>query len=173
MKHFLLKAFTLIELLVVLSILSILFFIITPRFVSSVNPEKTKNFTLRLQNSLIYLSDKSVLEKKIYLFTMDLDERQYYFTVSEEGNPEGNVRDRYLVPVSFPAHLVVKSIKVIPGDEVISGKVTIPFTPIGMLFSFEITVEEKEDKVFVISGNNLSNSINIIRVTQDKAEILY
>ena len=88
MKHFLLKAFTLIELLVVLSILSILFFIITPRFVSSVNPEKTKNFTLRLQNSLIYLNDKSVLEKKIYLFTMDLDEKQYYFTVSEEGNPE-------------------------------------------------------------------------------------
>lgn len=172
-KYRFFSAFTLIELLVVLAILSILFFIVTPRFISSSNPEKTKNFILKLQNSLVYLNDKSILEKKVYLFTLDIDERRYYFVISEEGNPEGTVRDRYLTPVQFPAHLTVKSVKVIPGDEVIEGKVMLPFTPNGMLFSFEIIFQEKEDLLFIVRGNHLINSIDVVRKIEEEERALY
>lgn len=78
-----LRAFTLIELMVILAILSILIFIVTPRFVSYVNPERTKNFVLGIQNTLNYLNEKAILEKRIYLFHFNLDERRYYFTISE------------------------------------------------------------------------------------------
>jgi prepilin-type N-terminal cleavage/methylation domain-containing protein len=172
MKRSSLYAFTLIELLIVLALISIVFFIATPRFISSVNPEKTRNFVLRLQNTLIYLNDKSILESSVYLFNIDLDEKQYYFTISEEGNPEGEVRDRYLVPVMFPSHTLVSAIKTIPGDEVSDGKVTIPFTPNGMLFSFEITVEEDEDRRYIIVGNSFSNRIRVLKVSGEKRDFL-
>ncbi len=171
MRHSQLKVFTLIELLVVLAILSILFFIVSPNFVASINPERTKNFVLTLQNTLDYLSDKSILEKKVYLFNFDLDERQYHFTVSEEGNPLGKVGDKYLAPVTFPERLVVKSIKVIPGAEVFEGKVTIPFTPNGMLFSFVIVIEEKRDRYFVIAGDSISNRISVLKRGPDELEM--
>lgn len=173
MKHFFFRAYTLLELLVVLSIISILFFVVTPRFVSSVNPQKTKNFTLRLHNTLNYLSDKAILEKKVYLFTMDLDERRYYFTVSEEQNPTGEVRDRYLSPVSFPDNLVLKSVKIIPGSEVFEGKAVMPFTPNGMLFSFVIIIEEREDRHFLVQGNSFNNQIIVLKVSPDKTDVLY
>jgi prepilin-type N-terminal cleavage/methylation domain-containing protein len=173
MKRDLCKAFTLIELLIVLAILSTLFFIVTPRFISSVNPEKTKNFVSRMQNSLVYLNEKSILDQKVYLFTIDLDERTYSFTVSEEGNPEGVVRDRYLNSVSFPAHLSVKSIKVVPGEEIREGKASLPFTPNGMLFSFDILVEEKEDRHYIVRGNSFSNTIQVLKVTEEEEELLY
>ena len=82
-------AFTLLELLIVLGILSILFFILTPRFISSLNPAQTKTFVQRLRNTLLYAGEKSVLSKKVYLFTMDLDERRYYFHDLGDGKPGG------------------------------------------------------------------------------------
>lgn len=173
MKRDLCKAFTLIELLIVLAILSILFFIVTPRFISSVNPEKTRNFVSRMRNSLIYLNEKSILDQKVYLFTIDLDERTYSFTVSEEGNPEGVIRDRYLNSVSFPAHLAVKSIKVVPGEEIEEGKASLPFTPNGMLFSFDILVEEKEGRHYIVRGSSFSNTIQVLKVTEEEEELLY
>ncbi|MBA7557465.1 hypothetical protein ES705_50222 [subsurface metagenome] len=173
MKHFFLKAYTLLELLIVLSIISIVFFIVTPRFVSSVNPQKTRNFVLRMQNTLTYLSDRAILGKKVYLFTLDLEERRYFFTVSEEGNETGEVRDRYLVPVSFPDNLVLKSVKIIPGNEVIEGKAVIPFTPNGMLFSFEIVIEEKRDRYYLVLGNSFNNRITVLKKSSDRTEVLY
>jgi len=157
------RGFTLIELLIVLSVLSILFFIVTPRFVGSLNPQKTKHFVLRLQNALVYLNEKAVLNGKLYLFTIDLDNRMYTFTVSEEGNPGGEVRDRYLKTVQFPENLRIKSVKTVPGDEVDFGKVAVPFTPVGLMFSFEIVIEEGEDSFLVIRGDHLSNSIRTVR----------
>lgn len=169
MKRDLYKAFTLIELLIVLVILSIVMFIVTPRFISFVNPEKTKNFMLGLQNSLIYLSDKSILEKKVFLFHFDLDERRYYFTLSEEGNLTGEVRNKYLVPASFPEKLERVSVKAISGEVVTEGDAVVPFTPTGMLFSFEIRVEETEDTFLVLRGNSFNNRIQLFRVEGDKA----
>ena len=167
MKRCIFKAFTLLELLVVLMIISILFFVVTPRFVSSINPQRVKNFVTTMQNTLNYLNDKAILEKKVYLFTVDIDERQYYFTVSELGNPEGKVSDRYLTPVSFPDGLVLKSIRLIPGDEVIEGKAVVPFTPNGMLYSFIIVVEEKPDSQFLVQGNSYNNLISVLKLGPD------
>jgi type II secretory pathway pseudopilin PulG len=157
------RAFTLIELLVILVILATIFYIASPSFFSSIKPQKTRNFVMNLQSTLEYLDDKSILEKKIFLFTFDIDERVYHFTVSEEGNPEGLVKDKYLNPVKFPEGLTVKSIRTIPGGTVFDGEITVPFTPNGMLFSFEIMVEEKPDQWFVIVGDSLSNRIQVLR----------
>ena len=173
MKRGILKAYTLLELLVVLAIISILFFVVTPRFVSSINPQRVKNFVTTLQNTLNYLNDKAILEKKVYLFTVDLEERQYYFTVSELGNPEGEVKDRYLTPVSFPDGLVLKSILLIPGDEVIEGKAVVPFTPNGMLYSFMIIVEEKSDRQFLVQGNSYNNLISVMKLGPDDAGFVH
>ncbi len=173
MKHGILKAYTLIELLVVLMIISILFFVVTPRFVSSINPQRTKNFVMTLQNTLNYLNDKAILEKKVYLFNVDIEERQYYFTVSELGNPAGEVRDRYLIPVSFPDGLVLKSMKLIPGDEVIEGRAVVPFTPNGMLYSFMIVIEEREDRQFLIQGNSHNNLISVLKLGPDDSGFIH
>jgi prepilin-type N-terminal cleavage/methylation domain-containing protein len=131
-------AFTLIELLIVLVILSLIFFFVTPNFFSAINPQKTKQFMMNLQTTLVYVGEKAILERKVYLFTFDLDEREYRFAVSEEGNPTGDTRDRYLVPQQFPSHLEIESIRTIPGGAVNEGELSVPFTPNGMLFSFEI-----------------------------------
>ena len=131
-------AFTLIELLVVLVILSLVFFFVTPNFFSAINPQKTRQFVTNLQSTLEYVGEKAILERKVYLFTIDLDEREYRFTVSEEGNPTGDTGDRYLAPRRFPPHLEVERMRTIPGGTVTEGELTVPFTPNGMLFSFEI-----------------------------------
>ena len=173
MNRGILKAYTLLELLIVLMIISILFFVVTPRFVSSVNPQRSKNFVMSLQNTLNYLNDKAILEKKVYLFNMDIDERKYYFTVSELGNPAGEVSDRYLTPVSFPDGLVLKTIKLIPGDEVIEGRAVVPFTPNGMLYSFMIIVEEREDRQFLVQGNSYNNLISVLRLGPDDSGFVH
>jgi hypothetical protein len=94
---------------------------------------------------------------------MDLDERRYYFTIPETGNPEGKVNDRYLLPVPFPRGLTVEEVRLIPGERVSEGKAFIPFTPTGMLFSFEIVLGEGEGAVYVIAGNSLTGDIAISR----------
>jgi type II secretory pathway pseudopilin PulG len=152
---------------VVLAILSILFFIVTPRFFSSLNPAKVKTFVQRLQNTLLYVNEKAILEKKVYLFTLDLDERKYFFTISEMGNPEGKVNDRYLIPVVFPKILQIESVQLIPGDTVDDGSVVIPFTPKGMLYSFEVRVREGSDRGFVLRGDSLSNDVTLTRVRDE------
>jgi prepilin-type N-terminal cleavage/methylation domain-containing protein len=164
------RAFTLLELLIVLAILSIVFFVVTPRFISSVNPAASNTFVRRMHNTLLYASDKAVLEKKVYLFTLDLDERMYSFTLAEEGNPEGRARDRYLAPVPFPKGLVVKSVRLFPGDRVDTGKVVVPFTPKGLLYAFEILVFEKRgaggDSYLAVRGDSLSNDMVILRLEE-------
>jgi prepilin-type N-terminal cleavage/methylation domain-containing protein len=166
-------AFTLLELLIVLAILSIVFFVVTPRFISTVNPGAVKSFVRRMHNTLLYANDKAILEKKVYLFTLDLDERRYFFTLSEAGNPEGRVRDRYLVPVPFPKGLVVESVRLIPGDRVDKGKIVIPFTPKGLLYAFEILVYEKGgaggDTYLAVRGDSLSNEIEMLRLGEEAA----
>jgi hypothetical protein len=155
----------------VLAILSIIFFVVTPRFISTVNPGASKTFVHRLHNTLLYANDKAILEKKVYLCTLDLDERRYSFTLSEAGNPEGRVRDRFLVPVPFPKGLVVESVRLFPGDRVDTGKVVIPFTPKGLLYAFEILVFENRgpggDTYLAVRGDSLSNDIEILRLGEE------
>jgi len=172
MKRLRVYSFTLIELLVVLVVLSIVLLIATPRFISSVNPQKTKNFMFGLYSALTYLSEKTVLEKQIILFNFDIDERRYYFTASQEGNIEGEVKDRYLVPAPFPPHLEVESMRIIPGDVVYNGSIAVPFTPNGMLYSFEISIRETGDKHLVLVGNAFNNRIQLLREQNDQVEKL-
>ena len=134
-------AFTLVELLVVLVVLSLFFFFLTPNFFSAINPQKTKQFMTGLQSSLQYVQEKAILERRVYLFTIDLDERGYRFTLSEEGNPTGDTGDKYLSPRRFPPHMEVESMRTIPGGTVTEGELTVPFTPNGMLFSFEFAAD--------------------------------
>ena len=94
---------------------------------------------------------------------MDLDERRYYFTISEMGNPEGKVNDRYLLPVPFPRSLIVEEVRLIPGERVSEGKAVIPFTPTGILFSFEIVLGEGVGAAYVVSGNSLTGDIALRR----------
>jgi type II secretory pathway pseudopilin PulG len=176
-------AFTLVELLVVLAILSLVMFVITPRIASVINPERSRTFMLRLRSALQYLSDKAVLEQQLYLFNFDLNERRYYFSLyapDEEGDfsftddsssmtgSQGMssglgiaVNDRYLKPASMPDHLRVESFRVIPGEETAAGLVTLPFTPNGMMFSFEILFIEESEKRYLMTGNGLNNRIRL------------
>jgi prepilin-type N-terminal cleavage/methylation domain-containing protein len=171
-----LSAFTLVELLVVLAILSILMFVITPRFASIVNPERAKNFVLRLHGSLQYLGEKAILEQQLYLFHFDIEEGRYYFTrYSEEDegmlnpNPlEGEVQDRYLKPALLPQRLEVEEIRLIPGEAVYSGRVTIPFTPSGMMLSFEMSFASQEGRRFLLVGNSLSNRIRLYTTNREE-----
>jgi prepilin-type N-terminal cleavage/methylation domain-containing protein len=169
-----LTAFTLIELLVVLSILSILMFIITPRFAAIINPERAKNFVLTLQNSLRYLNEKAILEQQVYLFNFDLDEGRYYFSIAGEEDAgfgeqeeEALVPDRYLKPAVLPVRLNVERVVMIPGEGVSSGKVIVPFTPNGMMFSFEIVFVSDDGSIFLLSGNSYSGRIRLL-VSQDE-----
>jgi prepilin-type N-terminal cleavage/methylation domain-containing protein len=169
-----LTAFTLIELLVVLSILSILMFIITPRFAAIINPERTKNFVLTLQNSLRYLNEKAILEQQVYLFNFDLDEGRYYFSmVGEEDAGFGEQEDEALVPDHFlkpgvlPVRLNVEKVVMIPGEGVSSGKVIVPFTPNGMMFSFEMVFVSDDGSIFLLAGNSYSGRIRLF-VSQDE-----
>ena len=154
-------AFTLIELLVVLVILSLIFFIVTPNFFSAINPQKTKQFVMNRHGTLEYIEEKAILERKVYLFTIDLDEREYRFTVSEEGNPTGDTRDKYLSPQQFPPHLEVESMRTIPGGTVTEGELTVPFTPNGLLFSFEIVTD-----VWILLADSVSGRIRTVKGTK-------
>jgi hypothetical protein len=175
-------------------------FIITPRFASIVNPEKAKNFVLRLQNSLQYLGDKAVLEQRLYLFNFDLEGRRYYFTrygvEEEEGGtsigdggtgspgdasgrnatrPAGEeagfeVQDRHLRPVQIPDRLEIERVTVIPGGEVASGKVTLPFTPNGMMFSFEMVFTAQDGQRYLMTGNSYSNRIRVFTTRREDEE---
>jgi prepilin-type N-terminal cleavage/methylation domain-containing protein len=169
-------AFTLIELLVVLSILSILMFIITPRFAAIINPERAKNFVLTLQNSLRYLNEKAILEQQVYLFNFDLDEGRYYFSLvgEEDGGfgkqeEEALVPDRFLKPGVLPVRLNVEKVVMIPGEGISSGKVTVPFTPNGMMFSFEIFFIGDDGSIFLLSGNSYSGRIRLL-VSKDEED---
>lgn len=163
-----LRAFTLIELMVILAILSILIFIVTPRFVSYVNPERTKNFVLGIQNTLNYLNEKAILEKRIYLFHFDLDERRYYFTISEGEDTSVEVGDRYLKSKVFPEKLRVERVRVVPGDEVYDGEIAVPFTPNGMLFSFQIFFAAQKEIFYVLTGNSVNNRIELVKIGSDE-----
>ena len=157
------EAFTLIELLVVLVILSLIFFFVTPNFFSAINPQKTKQFITNLHTTLEYVGEKAILERKVYIFTIDLDEREYRFTVSEEGNPTGDTRDRYLVPQQFPPHLEVESMRTIPGGAVTEGDLSVPFTPNGMLFSFEIVADG-----WTLLADSVSGRIRAVKGTGEE-----
>jgi len=162
------EAFTLIELLVVISILSILMFIITPRFAAIINPERSKNFLLGLQNSLRYVNEKAILEQQIYLFKLDLDEERYYFTLPGEEDVgfgkqerEALVPDRFLKSAELPLRLNVEKVVVIPGEVVSSGLVSVPFTPNGMMFSFNIYFVSDDGSFFLLEGNSYSGRIRL------------
>ena len=171
-------AFTLIELLVVLTILSVLMFIITPRFAAIVNPERSKNFLLGLQSSLRYLNEKAILEQQVYLFNFDLDEGRYYFSIPGEedtgfGEPEREalIPDRYLKSAELPARIKVERVVVMPGEDVSSGRVIIPFTPNGMMFSFNMYFVSEDGSFFLLEGNSYSGRIRLF-VSQDEEEWL-
>ncbi|MGQ9614930.1 MAG: pilus assembly FimT family protein [Spirochaetota bacterium] len=159
-------AFTLIELLVVLGILSIIMFLITPRFLTFLHPQKTRYFMLSLLTTLNYLNERAVMEKKVYYFNFDLDERRYYFTVAVERDDVEEVGGGYLKSAPFPDNLSVKEVKVTPGESLNKGKMIIPFTPKGMLYSFEIVVEEGKGSVLMLEGNSISNRIELFRVNE-------
>jgi prepilin-type N-terminal cleavage/methylation domain-containing protein len=170
------EAFTLIELLVVISILSILMFIITPRFAAIVNPERSKNFLLGLQNSLRYLNEKAILEQQVYMFNFDLDEGSYYFTVPGEeeagfGKPdrEALVPDRFLKSEQLPLRLNVERVAVMPGEVVSTGRVSVPFTPNGLMFSFNIYFASDDGTFFLLEGNSYSGRIQLF-VSRDEEE---
>ena len=172
-----LGAFTLVELLVVLAILSILMFIITPRFAAIVNPERAKNFVLTLQNSLRYLNEKAILEQQLYLFNLDLDEQRYFFSMPVEDESrfgvedelEADTGDRYLKSDVLPDRLSVEQVSIIPGEQVSSGRVTLPFTPNGMMFSFELVFVSDDGRRYLLAGNSYSNRIRLF-VSQNEEE---
>jgi prepilin-type N-terminal cleavage/methylation domain-containing protein len=162
------SGFTLIELLVVLALLSILAFIISPKLLSRVKPEKTKHFLLTIQHKLEYLNETTVLKRQFVLFNFDLDEKRYYFTTSEEGGGTGGTGDRYLAGESFPDHLEVTRVRLTPGDTVYSGNVVIPFTPAGMMQSFMIYVREEGERELVLSGDSITNIIELLRLADEE-----
>ena len=169
-------AFTLIELLVVISILSILMFIITPRFAAIINPERSKNFLLGLQNSLRYLNEKAILEQQVYLFNFDLDEGRYYFSIPGEEDvgfgeeeSEALVPDRFLKSAEVPVRLKVERIVVMPGEVVSYGRVSVPFTPNGMMFSFNMFFVSDNGSFFLLEGNSYSGRIRLL-VSQNEEE---
>ena len=160
------RAFTLIELLVVLSIISILAFLSAPKLATFIRPKRIEAFTYRLRDTLEYLKETAILKKNVYLFIFDLDKKSYYFRVSEPGNLEGNVKDRYLKKVDFPDFLEIKKIEMEPGGEIREGRMIIPFTPKGILYPFIIDLSDgKRD--FIIEGNNVNSKIELKHVKKE------
>jgi hypothetical protein len=152
-------------------------FIITPRFAAVVNPERAKNFVLTLQNSLRYLNEKAILEQQLYLFNLDLDEQRYFFSLPVEEEPTfgdrdelgAEIGDRYLKPDVLPERLTAEKVAIIPGEQVSSGRVTVPFTPNGMMFSFEIVFISEDGRSYLLIGNSYSNRIRLF-VSQNEEE---
>ena len=172
-----LSTFTLVELLVVLAILSILMFVITPRFVSIVNPERAKTFVLRLHGTLQYLGEKAILEQQLYLFHFDIEEGRYYFTGYDQERADGvlssnglenELQDRYLKSAILPEQLEIEEITLIPGEAVSSGRITIPFTPSGVMLSFQITFATRSERRFLLVGNSLNNRISLYTSNGDE-----
>ena len=154
-------AFTLIEVLVVISILSILLFVSMPAFVSFFKPKKSEYFISKLADTLGYLNEASILKKKLYLFIFDRDKRVYYFEVSESGNKEGRVNDRYLKKVSFPDGIEVKKMYIYPGGEVFTGRLIVPFSPRGFIYTFKIDFLINKRRRAVLTGDMLSQKIKV------------
>ena len=42
-----------------------------------------------------------------------------------------------------------------------------------MLFSFDIVVEEREDRYYIVRGNSFSNTIQVLRVIEEEEGLLY
>jgi len=161
------KAFTFIELLIVLSIISILAFLTAPKMVTIIKPKRVESFAYRLRDTLEYLNESAILKRKVYLFIFDLNKKSYYFRVSEIGNLEGKVKDRYLKKIDFPKYLDIKKIEMYPGGEIREGRMVIPFTPKGIYYSFLINLSDgKRD--FIIKGNVINSYIEL---TQHKQEL--
>jgi hypothetical protein len=151
-------------------------FIITPRFAAIVNPERSKNFLLGLQNSLRYLNEKAILEQQVYLFNFDLDEGRYFFTTPAEDDVgfgeerrEALVPDRYLKSAGVPVRLQVERMEVLPGEVVSSGRVSVPFTPNGMMFSFNMYFVSEDGSFYLLEGNSYSGRIRLF-VSQNEEE---
>lgn len=142
-------------------------FIVTPRFLSFVNPQKTRHFILSLMTTLGYLNERAVMEKKVYYFNFDLDERRYYFTLPGDENTAQEISGRYFSPGTFPAKLVVVEAKTTPGESLQKGNMIVPFTPKGMLYSFEIVVEEGTGRLFLLQGSSISNRIQLFQVEEE------
>jgi len=162
-----LEGYTLIELLIVISIMSIFLFIVVPRLSLRGGLDSPGIFVRELQKKLEYLNEKSILEKKVYIFNLDGDEKTFDFKVSEEGNPEGIVNDRFLKPDRFPPGLELKRVDVVPGGTIIENKVSVPFTPTGMMFSFRLYFKAGE-KVWLIEGIRTVNRITFKKLSEDE-----
>ncbi|RKX95191.1 MAG: hypothetical protein DRP84_04970 [Spirochaetes bacterium] len=154
------KAFTFIELLVILSIISIVAFLTLPRLATVIKPKRIEAFAYRLRDTLNYLNETAILKKKVYLFVFDLEEKSYYFRVSERGNLEGKVKDRYLKKVDFPDFLEIKMLKMQPGGEIREGRMIVPFTPKGILYPFLIDLSDGE-REYVLEGNVVNSKIEL------------
>ncbi len=152
------RGFTLIELLIVLLILSIFVFISAPKMVSFLPSKRAESFIFKLQETLKYLSDISVLKKKFYLFIFDLDKRSYYFRVLEEGNQEGKVRDRYLNEVKLPDNVKIREVIMQPGGRVYEGRMIIPFTPKGIMYSFVIKLEDN-NRIYIVEADSITSVV--------------
>ncbi len=59
----------------------------------------------------------------------------------------------------------------IPGDIFYDGEVAVPFTPNGMLFSFEIYFLGDEETRYVLSGNSINNRIELFKIKNESREI--
>jgi len=55
----------------------------------------------------------------------------------------------------------------IPGEGVSSGKVTVSFTPNGMMFSFEMVFVSDDGSIYLLAGNSYSGRIRLF-VSQDE-----
>ena len=152
------RAFTLIELLIVLLILSLVVFITAPNLARFVRPKESESFVVKLQNTLQYLNELAILKKRFYLFIFDIDDRSYYFRISEAGNPEGRVRERYLRKVKLPEYIEIKRVFSQQGGEVYEGRMIIPFTPRGFIYSFSIDFKAGS-KVYRLIANSITSEI--------------
>ncbi len=122
---------------------------------------------LSLMTTLSYLNERAVMEKKVYYFNFDLDERRYYFTLPGDENTAQEISGRYLSPGTFPAKLVAVEAKTTPGESLQKGNMIVPFTPKGMLYSFEIVVEEGTGRLFLLQGSSISNRIQLFQVEEE------
>lgn len=161
------RGYTLIELLIVISILSIFLFIAVPRFSLRGGLETPAGFIRGLEKKLNYLIEKSVLEKKVYIFRLDGEEGVFSFIVSEEGNPEGKVNDRFLKPGSIPPELKLVKVEVVPGGTVIENKVSIPFAPTGIMFSFKLYFKTDE-RTWLLEGIRTINRVVWRRLSEEE-----
>lgn len=152
--------FTFIEILMVIIIVGIFVAMASPRFHTTYTDLQLSSQARSLAKFLTYAQERAVVERKVYRFEMDFNQRRYWLTVeSEEGEAEGEgekgaqgvrIKGRYGRATQLPVDLVMEA-----------SQQEIAFYPDGSSDPFTLTLKNREGKGLVLKNGRSFGTIRI------------